>query len=235
MKRPRIGITTGGRHASDGKLRLTFDYVDCVRRAGGLALLMPPGEGSVEDVLAACDGFVLTGGADVEPELYGGRAHPEIYGVDRVRDDAEIALLRAILARRVPALCICRGMQVLAVAQGGTLVEHIPDEYGDTVRHRGDDRYQFHPVRIDAASRLARTLGTAACSPASWHHQTVRAPGDGLRAVAWAEDGSIEALEHETHERLWAVQWHPEHTAARQKEQQALFAAVVDASRGNRT
>src|SRR5690606_16063823 len=153
------GITTGGRDRDDGKLRLTFDYVDGVRRAGGLALLLPPGETSVEDVLAACDGFVLTGGGDVDPTLYGGRAHPTVYGVDRVRDDAEIALVRGILARRAPALCICRGMQVLAVAQGGSLVEHVPDEYGETVIHRGGDRFQEHAVRVAPESRLARTLG----------------------------------------------------------------------------
>ncbi len=231
MARPRIGITTPGRDPTDGKLRLTFDYVDGVRRAGGLALLLPPGEMDVAELLAACDGFVLTGGGDVDPELYGGRAGPEIYGVDRVRDDSEIALVRAIVAARKPALCICRGVQVLAVAHGGTLVEHVPDEYGERVPHRGGDRFQDHPVRIDADSRLARAIGANSCSTASWHHQTVRVPGDGLRAVAWSEDGAIEALEHAAHDRLWAVQWHPEHTAARRREQQALFDAVVRASR----
>lgn len=231
MARPRIGITTPGRDPTDGKLRLTFDYVDGVRRAGGLALLLPPGEMDVADVLAACDGFVLTGGGDVDPELYGGRASPEIYGVDRVRDDTEIALVRAIVAARKPALCICRGVQILAVAHGGTLVEHVPDEYGERVPHRGGDRFQDHPVRIDADSRLSRAIGATACSTASWHHQTVRDPGADLRAVAWSEDGAIEALEHAAHDRLWAVQWHPEHTAARRREQQALFDAVVRASR----
>lgn len=230
MSRPRIGITTGGRDPSDGKLRLTFDYVDGVRRAGGVALVLPPGEISVEEVLAACDGFVLTGGPDVDPGRYGGRDHPEVYGVDAVRDEAEIELARAVVARRVPALCICRGMQVLAVAHGGTLVEHVPDEYGDRVPHRGGDRFQEHAVRVDADSRLARTLGATSIAPASWHHQTVRVPGAGLRAVAWAEDGAIEAVEHAEHDRLWAVQWHPEHTAARQREQQALFDAVVCAA-----
>lgn len=231
MDRPRIGVTTGGRDVTDGKLRLTFDYVDAVRRAGGLALLLPPGESALDAVLAACDGFVLTGGGDVDPSLYGGRAHAEVYGVDRSRDDAEFALARAIVARRIPALCICRGLQVLAAAHGGTLVEHVPDEYGDRVRHRGDDRFQEHPVRVDADSRLARALGGIACSTASWHHQSVRDPGRDLRAVAWAEDGSIEAIEHASHDRLWAVQWHPEHTAARRREQQALFDAVVAAAR----
>ncbi len=231
MTRPRIGITTPGRDPSDGKLRLTFDYVDGVRRAGGLALLLPPGEMATEDVLAACDGFVLTGGGDIATDLYGGRATPEIYGVDRVRDDSEIALVRAIVAQRVPALCICRGMQVLAVAQGGSLVEHVPDEYGEKVCHRGGDRFQDHPVRVEADSLLARTLGATACSTASWHHQGVRFPGRDLRAVAWADDEAIEAIEHAHHASLWAVQWHPEHTAARKREQQALFDAVVRAAR----
>ncbi|MBL8861637.1 MAG: gamma-glutamyl-gamma-aminobutyrate hydrolase family protein [Planctomycetes bacterium] len=234
MTRPRIGITTPGREAADGKLRLTVDYIDAVRRAGGFALLLPPGDLDVQAALEACDGFVLTGGGDVDPALYGGRAHPEVYGVDRARDESEIALVRALVARRTPALCICRGLQILAVAHGGRLVEHVPDEYGEAVPHRRDGRYQAHAVRIDPASRLARALGTRECTPASWHHQSVREPGSGLRAVAWAPDGAIEALEHATHDRLWAVQWHPEHTALREREQQALFEAVVSAARGSR-
>jgi len=167
MARPRIGITTPGRDATDGKLRLTFEYVDGVRRAGGIALLLPPGEMAIDDVLAACDGLVLSGGGDVAPDLYGGRAHAEIYGVDRLRDESEIALVRGIVARRIPALCICRGMQVLAVAHGGSLVEHVPDEYGEFVNHRGGDRFQDHAVRVDGDSRLAHTLGTTTCSTAS--------------------------------------------------------------------
>lgn len=234
MTRPRIGITTPGRDTTDGKLRLTVDYVDGVRRAGGLAILLPPGESDVAELLEVCDGFVLTGGGDVATDLYGGREHAEIYGVDRVRDDSEIALSRAIVAEKVPSLCICRGLQILAVAHGGTLVEHVPDEYGERVPHRGDNRFQTHAVRVDDRSRLARTLGSTACSPASWHHQTVRDPGRGFRAVAWAEDGAIEATEHADHEHLWAVQWHPEHTAAREREQQALFDAVVRAARSAR-
>jgi len=234
MTRPRIGITTPGRDTTDGKLRLTADYVDGVRRAGGLAILLPPGDGAALELLDFCDGFVLTGGGDIATELYGGREHPQIYGVDRVRDDSEIALARAIVAHRVPALFICRGLQVLAVAHGGSLVEHVPDEYGERVPHRGDGRFQAHAVRIDAQSRLARTLASTACAPSSWHHQTVRDPGRGFRAVAWAEDGAIEATEHADHEHLWAVQWHPEHTAASEREQQSLFDAVVNAARDAR-
>jgi putative glutamine amidotransferase len=233
MTRPRIGITTSGR-GDDGKLRLTFDYVASVRRAGGFALLLPPGDLDVDAALAACDGYVLSGGGDVDPARYGGRSHAEIYGVEADRDAFEIALARAIVSDRRPALCICRGMQVLSVAHGGALVEHVPDEYGERVRHRGDDRFQEHAVRVDAGSRLARVLAVDACSPASWHHQSVRDPGRGFRAVAWAEDGSIEAVEHDSHERLWAVQWHPEHTAARQREQHALFDALVRAASGGR-
>ncbi len=231
MTRPRIGITTPGRDTTDGKLRLTVDYVDAVRRAGGLAILLPPGESAAQELLDLCDGFVLTGGGDIATDLYGGREHPEIYGMDRVRDDSEIALARAIVEQRIPALCICRGLQILAVAHGGTLVEHVPDEYGDDVPHRGGGRFQVHAVRIEAQSRLARTLGTSACRPASWHHQSVRDPGRGFNAVAWSEDGAIEATEHADHEHLWAVQWHPEHTAACEREQQLLFDAVVNAAR----
>ncbi len=231
MTRPRIGITTTARDPSDGKVRMTGDYFDAVRRAGGLALLLPPGEMSAAEVLEACDGFVLTGGGDIDPALYGGRAHPEIYGVDRERDDSEIQLVRALVAQRVPTLCICRGLQVLNVALGGQLIEDIPDEIGTRVIHRGGGVYQEHRVQVEPDSRLARALGVTHCSPPSWHHQAARAPAPPLRVVARADDGVIEGLEHPDHEKLWAVQWHPEHTAARDAVQQKLFDVLVRAAR----
>jgi putative glutamine amidotransferase len=230
MTRPRIGITTAGKDR-DGKLRVSARYVDAVRRAGGLPLLLPPEEHDVPEVLAACDGLVLTGGGDVAPRRYGGRDHPAVYDVDARRDESEIALVRALFAARKPALCICRGAQVLAVACGGTLVEHVPDEFGERVLHRGRGAYLEHRVTLEAGSRLARTLGIDALTVPSWHHQAVREPGAGLRVVARADDGVVEALEHESHDRLWAVQWHPEHSAATDPLQQRLFDALVAAAR----
>jgi putative glutamine amidotransferase len=220
---PRIGITTYGRN-EQGKLTLGARYVECVRRAGGLPLLIPPGEPQLEEALAGFDGIVMCGGPDLDPKLYGGRAHPEVYGLDPERDASDLELARLLVEQRIPALCICRGLQVLNVAHGGTLVEHLPDEVGLRVRHSGAERaYVPHAVQLAPGSRLAALLGRTSIEPASSHHQAVRAPAPGFDVVARAEDGTIEALEHREHERLIAVQWHPEYTAHEDALQQRLF------------
>jgi putative glutamine amidotransferase len=224
---PRIGITTYGRNA-EGRLTLGARYVECVRRAGGLPLLIPPGEPHLEEALAGFDGILMCGGPDVDPQLYGGRAHPEVYGLDPERDASEVALARLVLEQRIPALCICRGLQVLNVAHGGTLVEHLPDEVGLAVRHNGPERaYVPHEVALEPRSRLAALLGARSIAPASSHHQAVRAPAQGFEVAARAPDGTIEALEHREHEHLIAVQWHPEYTAHEDALQQRLFDQLV--------
>jgi putative glutamine amidotransferase len=224
---PRIGITTYGRN-EEGRFTLNARYVECVRRAGGLPLLLPPGEPRLEEALGLFDALVMCGGPDLDPRLYGGRAHPQVYGLDPERDASDLELARELVARRVPALCICRGVQVLNVALGGTLVEHLPDEVGSKVPHRGPERaYVPHEVRLEPRSHLAALLGAQSLSPASSHHQAVRAPGRGLAVVARALDGTIEALEHAEHERLIAVQWHPEYTAHEDPQQQRLFDELV--------
>jgi putative glutamine amidotransferase len=231
---PRIGITTYGRN-EEGRFTLNARYVECVRRAGGLPLLLPPGEPRLEEALELFDALVMCGGPDVDPKLYGGRAHPQVYGLDPERDASDIALARELVARRVPALCICRGVQVLNVAFGGTLVEHLPDEVGEKVLHRGPERaYVPHEVRLEPRSHLAALLGAQPLSPASSHHQAVRKPGSGLEVVARAGDGTIEALEHREHERLIAVQWHPEYTAHEDPRQQRLFDELVRWAAGRR-
>jgi putative glutamine amidotransferase len=224
---PRIGITTYGRN-EEGRFTLNARYVECVRRAGGLPLLLPPGEPHLEEALELFDALVMCGGPDVDPKLYGGRAHPQLYGIDPERDASDSALVKAMIARRVPALCICRGLQVLNVALGGTLIEHLPDEVGELVPHRGEERaYVPHEVRLEPRSRLAALLGAQTLRPASSHHQAVRKPGAGLEVVARAPDGTIEALEHREHARLIAVQWHPEYTAHEDAQQQKLFDELV--------
>ena len=229
---PRIGITTYGRN-EEGRFTLNARYVDCVRRAGGLPLLLPPGEPRLAEALGLFDALVMCGGPDVDPKLYGGRAHKEVYGIDSERDASDIELAKAIVARRVPALCICRGVQVLNVAFGGTLVEHLPDEVGEKVLHRGAERaYVPHEVRLEPRSRLAALLGKQVLSPASSHHQAVRKPGTGLEVAARAGDGTIEALEHREHEKLIAVQWHPEYTAHEDPLQQRLFDELVRWAKG---
>jgi len=224
--RPSIGITTHGRSAT-GRFDVNAKYVDAVRRAGGFPVLLPPGETRPEECFEFLDGIVLTGGPDVDPKRYGGKMHAEVYGVDPERDASEIALVKAILEFDKPTLAICRGMQVLNVALGGSLIEHVPDEAGETVRHRDGKDYQSHPVAIESRSNLARILGATRVSTASWHHQAVRKPAAGFLVVAKADDGVIEAIEHPDHPHLVAVQWHPEHTAATDALQQKLFDQLV--------
>ena len=236
---PLIGITTYGRD-NDNHFSLPAEYVDAVRRAGGIPVLLPAGETQIDALLERLDGLIFSGGGDVNPELYAGQKHIEIYMVDTERDGTEVALARQVAASSTPTLCICRGTQLLNVALGGSLVEHLPDEVGETIAHRNPPQshaqiggYALHPLRVDGESRLAAILGTTDIEPASWHHQAVRRLADGLQVVARAEDGTIEAAESAEHPWLVAVQWHPEITAADDPSQQRIFDAFVEAARRN--
>lgn len=234
MSAPRIGITTYGRNGPgqlEGRVNVPAKYVDAVRRAGGIPLLVPPGEPRGSELLAVLDGVVLTGGPDVDPARYGGANHPQVYGVDPERDESEIGLVRALVQAGTPTLGVCRGAQVINVALGGSLVEHLPDLVGESVLHRGPARdYVPHLVHVDPNSRLARILETTATSPASSHHQAIRRPATGLAVVARAPDGTIEGVELRGHPWFVAVQWHPEQTAAEDAAQQRLFDQLVAAA-----
>lgn len=227
MSAPRIGLPTYGRDEA-GRFHLYADYVDAVRRAGGVPLLLPPGEVRLGDWLEVCDAFVLTGGGDLSPAMYGGHGHATNYLRDDVRDATEASLVRALLDEGLPTLAVCRGMQLLNVVLGGGLIEHLPDVVGDACPHRGPEREPVkHPVELETDSLVARVVGTTTPSPLSWHHQAVGRLGRGLRVVGMAPDGTIEAVEHEGHPYLLAVQWHPELSAAREHEEQRLFDALV--------
>lgn len=224
---PRIGITTYGRDER-GWFELPGEYVDAVRRAGGLAVLLPPGESDVERFLDLVDGLVLAGGGDLDAARYGGTP-TQSYMVDAERDDTELALVRRVLERRTPTLCVCRGLQVLNVALGGTLIEHLPDEVGGQVLHRRPPREPVHHrVEVAPGSRLAEILGSTSFEVASWHHQAVRDLAPGLEVVARAADGVVEAVELRGHDELLAVQWHPELTAAEDPIQQRPFDWLVE-------
>ncbi len=227
QKRPLIGLTT---HApnDEGHFHLSAHYVEAVRRAGGIAVLLPPGDAQPEEILARLDGLIFTGGGDVEPALYGAAEHEASYGMNAERDRAEGDLIRAAIAGEKPMLCICRGIQILNVALGGTLQQHLPDVVGEDILHRAPPREPVpHPVNITPGTLLAETIGATECTPDSWHHQAVDQPGAGLKPIARAPDGTIEALAHESHPFLLAVQWHPELTAAHDPGQQAIFDGLV--------
>ena len=234
-QRPLIGITTYGR-GEEGRFRLPAAYVDAIRRAGGVPLLLPPGEAAVDELVARLDGFVLAGGGDVAPELYGGEAHPAVARVDDERDAFEIALVRAVVAAGAPTLSICRGCQVLNVALGGTLHPHLPDVVGERLAHReaGPDAEERHPVEVEPGSRLAAAMGAMRPAPVSSHHQAAAEVAPPLRVVALADDGTVEALELPGHPWLLGVQWHPELSAAEDPSQQRLFDSLVAAARERR-
>jgi putative glutamine amidotransferase len=212
-RRPLIGITTYHRDRGEReRFHVPAAYVDAVRLEGGLPVLLPPGDARPDEILDSIDGLLLCGGGDIDPARFGGRdGHEAQYATCSERDGFELALAREALERRMPLLAICRGLQVLNVLRGGDLHVHLPDVVGVRVIHRlAQDRHTMHPVRIEPASRLAAVLGTSAVEVASWHHQAVDRLGEGLRAVAWAEDGTIEAVELADHPEVLSVQWHPE-------------------------
>lgn len=227
---PLIGLTTYGRDEKN-QVYLPAEYGDAVRRAGGIPVLIPPGEKRWRELLDHLDGCILSGGGDLDPALYGGQPHPSIYMVDPERDELEVTLARALFERDLPVLGICRGAQVLNIARGGTLIEHLPDEVGESVLHRLPPREPGpHPVTIEPGSRLASILEEVETECASWHHQAIRELAPGFRVTARAADGTLEAFEDPEHPWLVAVQWHPELTAHESPAQQRLFEALVKAA-----
>jgi putative glutamine amidotransferase len=231
--RPLIGITTYATDASWGVWRLPaalipLDYVDAVERAGGRALLVPPNEDGAEETLDALDGIVFTGGADVDPALYGAEAHPETDAPERRRDAGEMALLRAALERDLPTLAVCRGAQLLNVARGGDLVQHLPERVGHDEHKETPGVFSVHPVDVRAGTRLESLLGSGS-AVASHHHQSLGRLGEGLVETARAPDGTPEAVEDPGKRFLLGVQWHPE-----AGEDQGLFDALVEDARAYR-
>jgi putative glutamine amidotransferase len=227
VARPLIGITTYVEPARwgawDAEAALVpYDYVRAVERAGGRALLVPPDEDGIEEVLDALDALVLSGGNDLEPERYGAEPHPATAGTNPPRDRGELALLTAALERELPVLAICRGVEVLNVARGGDLVQHLPEIVGHEEHREVVGEFSEHAVRVDPSSRIGEVRGAVK----SHHHQALGRIGAGLREVAWAEDGTVEALEDPEKPFVVGVLWHPE-----AGEDQRLFEQLVEATR----
>jgi gamma-glutamyl-gamma-aminobutyrate hydrolase PuuD len=226
-----IGITSYAQEASWGVWTLPaalvpLDYVDAVERAGGRALVIPPSNDGVDETLDVLDGIVFSGGADVDPALYGADAHPETDTPQLRRDGGELGLLTAALERDMPVLAICRGVQLLNVARGGDLVQHLPDGVGTDEHKEVPGRFSRHPVEVEAGTRLDGILDTQPPAVASHHHQGLGRVGAGLVETAWAADGTLEAVEDPELRFVVGVQWHPE-----AGEDQRLFDALVEEAR----
>jgi putative glutamine amidotransferase len=242
--RPLIGLTTSEMrtpvrdellpHAEAGReeMVLNFHYMRAVTAAGGLPVVMSPQPvEAVPELVGRLDGVLIPGGPDIDPSFYGHPPHPKLGPTWPEIDRFEIAVVREVVARGLPLLAICRGAQVLNVAFGGTLFQHLPDEVGTHVVHRRaslEDPVALHEVRIEPGTLLARSLGVEHAVVNAYHHQAPRDVGEGLRAVAWADDRAIEGLEG-GEGFLLGVQWHAEAMQS-EAEQRALFAAFVSAA-----
>jgi putative glutamine amidotransferase len=235
MMKPIIAVTTYGRYEKDlanpwykEHFSLPAMYIDAIRRAGGIPLLLPPGEEDLTAVLAAVDGVLITGGSDIRPIEYGGNSqHPQLTVHDPERDKLELTLVRHLVnGTRLPTLCICRGEQVLNVALGGTLHEHVADLHPEDI-HRNEDVWARQEVNVVPTSLLAEVMQATTVVTCSGHHQAVKEVAPGLRIAATAPDGIIEAIEHPGMPWMLGVQWHPEVTAAEDPTQQRLFDELV--------
>jgi len=232
--RPVIGITAYAQDAKWGVWHLPavlipLAYVDAVEGAGGRAVLIPPTEVGVAETLAALDGVVFSGGADVDPSRYGADPHPETDTPQTRRDAGEMALLQAALERDMPVLAICRGFQLLNVARGGDLIQHLPEEIGHDDHKQVPGEFAVHPVEVKEGTRLASIVGESS-EVTSHHHQALGRLGKGLVETAWAVDGTLEAVEDPSQRFTVGVQWHPE-----AGEDAALFEALVEQARAYRT
>jgi putative glutamine amidotransferase len=234
--RPLIGICAALEQASwrswkDEPCNLSpRSYSLAVQGAGGIALLLPPDDAVAERpdaVLDLIDGLMLAGGVDVDPTSYGARPHPETRGGSPERDRFELALAHRAIERELPVLGICRGMQMLNVARGGTLEQHLPERLGHEAHRHTPGAFSDHEVRLEEGSLAARAVGAGTTAVKSHHHQGLDELGEGLTATGWAtEDGVVEATELEGGAYALGVLWHPE-----ADERSRVVGSLVEAAR----
>lgn len=234
----RIGLTcstlSSGGESSAPRQSVPEPYVRCVEAAGGLPILLPTSDPArAAEYLDLVDGLVLIGGDDVDPRLYGTAKRADCGDVDRTRDDFEIALIRAADRARVPTLGICRGLQVMNVALGGTLHQHIPADVPNAIAHSVVTYEEAHPVSVSPGSRLASIFAAGHLVVNSHHHQAIADCAARWTVSARAPDGVVEGAEAKDHPFLVAVQWHPERMDGADSTRR-LFQALVDSARAGR-
>ena len=237
MPAPLIGIITYRQPSSYGfpLNAIAEAYVQAVSQAGGIPVLIPLGlsEEQLNDMLPRLDGILFSGGGDIDPQRFGADTHPEVKGVDADRDRVEIQLVRDVIRDGIPFLGICRGIQSVNVALGGTLYTHISDQHPGAIQHSFHNEqprdYLAHEVTIQPGTRLFEIMGTSPVKVNSLHHQGIRQLAAGLQVTAQAPDGLIEGVEIHAHPFGIAVQWHPEWLTAH-APMRALFQAFVEAA-----
>lgn len=243
--RPVIGITPSPQqdafaHGDFYRFAMSDTYVRAVAAAGGIPVVLPPQTGIADDVLDRIDGLILSGGADVAPALYGdGAVHPDTYGVDGLRDAFELQLIAGARERDLPVFCICRGIQILNVALGGTLHQHLPEDVPSETEHRQqkagiakDDI--SHGVSPTPGGIVERIYGATRFGVNSFHHQAIKALAPGMTVEAVSDDGLVEAVSVPGQSFMLGVQWHPEMMFERHPEQLAPFRALVAAAKARR-
>ena len=236
---PLVAVTASTKIVNDSiKVTVNRPYTDAILAAGLIPLVVPPmSEDGAEAILDSVRGLVLTGGEDVDPAYFGAERHPATGPANDLRDRIELSLAKEAAARRMPTLAICRGVQVLNVALGGTLVQDIPSELKTAIEHDAETARssRVHAVDIDEGTRLAGIVGSRKITTNSFHHQSVDRLAAGLCTVAKSSDGVVEALE--CADRAWwavGVQWHPEElTGTTEDWDRKLFAAFADAVRAS--
>jgi len=237
-ERPIIGITPSPSletmpHGTFERFAMATTYVDAILAAGGIPLVLPPQEDHAAVLTERIDGLLLSGGGDVAPERYGtSDVHPTTYGVHALRDRFELELVDAANARNMPILGICRGLQLLNVAYGGTLVQDVASSESEALEHRQHETKRAkddlgHQVRLDPNSVLAAIYGQETIGVNSFHHQAIDAVGDGLTVIGRATDDVIEAVADARRPFVLAVQWHPEMLFERHADHLELFRSFV--------
>ncbi|MGN6030586.1 MAG: gamma-glutamyl-gamma-aminobutyrate hydrolase family protein [Thermomicrobiales bacterium] len=238
--KPVIGITATPSddvfdHGTFRRYALSDTYVKAVRAAGGVPLVLPAGETDLQAILDIVDGLIFSGGSDLDPALYGDtEVHETTYGIDPERDSFELALMKLACEQDKPFLGICRGIQTMNVALGGTLVQDVPTAVGGDVEHRqhaiGKSTTDVsHVVEVADGSILADIMGATKVEANSYHHQAVGTPAPGVEVIATSADGVIESIVAPDRHFALGVQWHPEMLAATREEHLALFRALVAA------
>jgi putative glutamine amidotransferase len=234
--RPLIAVTTSITvGTTPERAYVNSTYLRAVQEAGGVPVMLPP-QLSADALLTLGErvqGLLLTGGGDIDPARFGESPHPTVYDVAPSRDTLEMAALRQALDRSIPVLAICRGIQVLDVAMGGSLYQDVFTDPGTEIRHsQKEPRHEpTHKVTLLPGSRLAEVMGTETVEVNSMHHQAIKGLGRDLVAVAWAPDSLIEGVEGADRSRfLLGVQWHPEELVAHSEPARRLFTALVRAA-----
>lgn len=248
MRKPLIGITPSPSldtlsHGTFQRYVLNAAYADAVMTAGGVPVILPFHDDVSASLLDRLDGVLLSGGADVSPNLFGASSvHPETYGVSSERDQFELDLLHRALRRDTPVLGICRGIQVLNVALGGTLIQDIPSEHpsGNPMLHRQQEagiaaNQPGHTVMISEGNILRERIGAASLPVNSFHHQAIDRLATSLEAIAHAADGTIEAVVMADHPFLLGAQWHPELMFVDHPLQLVPFQMLIDAAHAHQT